>query len=490
MSVQEPTIVRAAGPPHDTAGRYGLALLVIVAAQFLIVMDATVVTVGLPSIGAALSMQPDALSWVLTGYALAFGGLLLTGGRITDLLGARRTYRTGLLLLALTSLAGGLATSGAILIAARIGQGVAGAFIAPAALSLLATSFPTGPARTRAMGVYGAMSGLGPVVGLLAGGVLTEYASWRWVLLVNIPVALALLAGTGVLAESDRAPGRLDVPGAVTATLGFGALVVAVNQTPTFGWTGQPVIVSGTVALLLLAGFALIQVRSRTPMLPMVVLADRGRAGAYLIMFLLGAGMLATYYFLSLYMQQVKGYPPLRTGLVYLPMALATVFGSGALAPRLLERFSVRAVTILGLGLATASMVWFAQLSSDQSPWVILIPAQVVSGTGVGLAFVTLTIAGVRGIAGAHTGIASGVVNTASQIGGAVGLAALATVATATISSQPAGTPLAGALTSGYTTAFLASGVLFLAAVLVAALTLNQPADQPGEAAAQRGVPS
>lgn len=476
MSVQEATIARAAGPPHQTTGRHGLALLVIAAAQFLIVMDATVVTVGLPSIGTTLGMQPADLSWVLTGYALAFGGLLLTGGRTGDLVGARATYRAGLLLLVVTSLVGGLATSGAVLIGARIGQGVAAAFIAPAALSLLATTFPAGPARNQAMGVYGAMSGLGPVVGLLLGGALTEYLNWRWVLLINVPVALAILAGTGLLVEGAREPGRLDLPGTITATLGLGALVYAVNQATTAGWTGRIVVASGSAALVMLATFVIIQRRSPSPMLPPVVLADRGRAGAYLVMFLLGAGMLATYYFLSLYMQQVKGYPPMQTGLVYLPMALATVAGSGLLAPKLLERFSIRAVTILGFGLAAASMAWFGQLTADQNPWLVLIPAQVVSGVGVGLGFVTLTIAGVAGVAGHHTGTASSVVNTATQIGAAVGLAVLTTIATAAIASQPAGTPQASALTTGYTTAFLGSGVLFLAAILVAALTLNPTA--------------
>jgi EmrB/QacA subfamily drug resistance transporter len=472
MSVHEAPTLPASGP-QEAGRKLDPALLVIAAAQFLIVMDATVVTVGLPSIGSALHMQPSELSWVVTGYALAFGGLLLTGGRAGDLLGARRTYRAGLMLLVVASLAGGLAVSGAVLIAARIGQGVAAAFIAPAALSLLATTYPAGPARTRAMGVYGAMSGLGPVAGLLLGGALTEYVNWRWILLVNIPVALVILVGTSVLVEGDRARGRLDLPGGLTATLGFGALVYAVSQAPVAGWTSPTVVIIGAAAFVLLVAFVTIQSRSSNSTVPVAVVADRGRAGAYLVMFLLGAGMLATYYFLSMYMQQVNGYPPLLTGLAYLPMAIATVLGSGALAPKLLERFSVRAVTILGLGMAAASMLWFTQLAADQNPWVVLIPAQVVSGVGVGLGFVTLTIAGVRGVAGHHTGTASSMINTATQIGGALGLAVLVTIATTATAGQPAGTPLADALTSGYVTSFLGSGLLFLAALAVAALTLD-----------------
>jgi EmrB/QacA subfamily drug resistance transporter len=492
MSVYEaPTLSPATGPPE--AGRkLDPALLVIAAAQFLIVMDATVVTVGLPSIGSALHMQPSDLSWVVTGYALAFGGLLLTGGRTGDLLGARRTYRAGLLLLVVASSAGGLAVSGAVLIAARIGQGVAAAFIAPAALSLLATTYPAGPARTTAMGVYGAMSGLGPVAGLLLGGALTEYVDWRWILLVNIPVALVILVGTSVLVESDRARGRLDLPGGLTATLGVGALVYAVSQAPVAGWTSPTVVIIGAAAFVLLVAFLVIQSRSSNPTVPVAVVADRGRAGAYLVMFLLGAGMLATYYFLSMYMQQVNGYPPLLTGLAYLPMAIATVLGSGALAPKLLERLSVRAVTVLGLGMAAASMLWFAQLGADQNPWVVLIPAQVVSGVGVGLGFVTLTIAGVRGVAGHHTGTASSMINTATQIGGALGLAVLVTIATTATAGQPTGTPLADALASGYVTSFLGSGVLFLAALLVAVRTLDPAthnnADNPPSSNGTKGT--
>jgi EmrB/QacA subfamily drug resistance transporter len=459
------------------SGRPGPALLVIAAAQFLIVMDATVVTVGMPSIGAALGMRPANLSWVLTGYALAFGGLLLTGGRTGDLLGARRTYRAGLLLLVATSLLGGLATSGAALIAARVGQGAAAAFVAPAALSLLATTFPAGLARARAMGVYGAMSGLGPVAGLLLGGVLTQYAGWRWILLVNIPIALVILAGTRTLVDGGRAPGRVDLPGALTATVGIGLGVYAVNHATTAGWTDRVVLASGLAAVGLLAAFVVTQRRSRDPMLPRAVLADRSRAGAYLVMLLMGAGMLATYYFLTLYMQLVQGYAPVQTGLVYMPMALATVLGSGLLAPALLARFSARAVTILGMLLAAASMVWFGYLAADQNPWLVLIPAQVVSGVGVGLGFVALTVAGVRGVSGHHTGIASGVINAATQIGGALGLAVLATIATAATNSTPSGTAPDSALTSGYTTGLLAAGTLFLAAILVAARTLNPTAD-------------
>ena len=485
MAAHEATTSRSpdgrAGTATKPVDRPGLALLVVAAAQFLIVMDATVVTVGLPSIGASLGMPPANLSWVLTGYALAFGGLLLTGGRTGVLLGARRTYRAGLLLLVLSSLAGGVATSGAALIAARIGQGAAAAFIAPAALSLLATTFPAGSARTRAMGVYGAMSGLGPVAGLLLGGALTQYVGWRWILLVNVPIALTILIGTRTLVQGDRAPGRVDLPGTFTATVGFGFLVLAVNQATTAGWTDRGVAASGVAALVLLAAFVAIQIRGRTPMVPPVVLADRGRAGAYLVMFLMGAGMLATYYFLTLYMQLIKGYSPLHTGLVYLPMALATVVGSGVLAPKLLERFSVRAVTVLGMLLAAVSMVWFGQLAVDQNPWVVLVPAQVVSGVGIGLAFVTLTIAGVRGVTGHHTGIASGVINAATQIGGALGLAVLATIATATTTSRPAGTALSSALTSGYTTGLVTGGALFLAALLVATLTLNPTPDLAGD---------
>jgi EmrB/QacA subfamily drug resistance transporter len=479
MSVQEGSRISAlAQAPPAPGRRLGFALVVIAAAQLMLVLDATIVNVALPSIQRALRMHASDLTWVLTSYGLAFGGLLLVGGRAGDLFGHRRVFRLGLAVFTLASLVGGLATTGAVLVAARVGQGVGAAMAAPTALSLLATTFPPGQARNKALGVYGAMGALGAVVGLLLGGVLTEYLSWRWILFVNLPIALAVLAGTGVLVEGDRQAGGIDVPGAITATLGLGALVYAITRANQDGWTGGGALGPGAVAAVLLIGFVLIQRRSATPMLPPAVLADRGRLGANLVMFLMGAGMLATFYFLTLYMQVVKGYTPMRTGLTYLPLTLGALIAGGMLGPRLLARTSSRTVIMAGMLLAAAAMAWFSLLTPDQHAYVVLLPAQLAAGIGLGLGSVAATAAAVGGIAPQHTGVAAGVVNTTLQVGGALGLAVLAAVATATASNQPSGTALPDALTRGYTTGILAGGTLYLAALAVAALTLRPSAAQ------------
>lgn len=470
------------GPPTGVApeaGRnLGLALVVIATAQLMIVLDSTIMNVALPSIQIALHLAASDLSWVITAYALTFGGLLLVGGRIGDLFGRRRVFRLGLVIFTLASLLGGLATTGTLLITARILQGVGAAIIAPSALSLLATTFPSGPARNRALGTYGAMGSLGAVVGLLLGGALTEYLSWRWVLLVNVPIALVVLTGTRTLAEGDREPGRVDLPGAFTATLGLGGLVYAIDHASQAGWTDLVTLTVGGVVTVLLLAFVGVQRRSTSPMLPAAVLADRGRVGACLVMLLLGGGMLATFYFLTLYMQVVKGYPPMRTGLTYLPFAVGIGVGAGTVGPRLLARTSPRMVTMVGMGLAALGMAWLSLLAPDQHPLMVLLPAQLVAGSGLGLSVVAITIAGVRGVASRDTGVASGLINTCQQIGGAVGLAVLAAIATTATTSQLPRIARPEALTHGYTAGILAGGGLYLTAVLVAALTLDRRADQ------------
>ncbi|MFF7470225.1 DHA2 family efflux MFS transporter permease subunit [Streptomyces sp. NPDC008092] len=472
MSLQDRTqaVPEAAAPPQQD-GRPGLALLVIAAAQLMLVLDNTIVAVALPSMQSALGLGESGLGWVVTAYALAFGGLLLAGGRAGDLFGRRRVFRTGLVLFTAASLLGGLARSGELLIAARAIQGAGAAIAAPTALSLLATSFPAGPARTKALGVYGAMGGLGSVVGLLLGGALTEYLSWRWVMFVNIPIALAVLFGTGVLVESERERGRVDVPGALTATLGFGSLVYAVNRAGDKGFGDGVTLIGLGAALALILAFVLVQRASRTPMIPRGVLADRSRVGANLIMFLVGAGMLATFYFLTLYMQLVKGYAPMVTGVAYLPFALGMGIAAGGLGPQLLARLPERDVTALGLLTGTAGMVWFSFVEPGQNPWAALLPAQLVAGLGLGTVFVAVTVVSVRGVAPQATGAASGLVNTAQQIGGALGLAALAAAATAVTHHElPDSVP--HALTTGYSYGFLLGGGLYLLALVVALATL------------------
>ncbi|MFD3590344.1 MFS transporter [Streptomyces sp. NPDC058683] len=478
MSLQDRTqaVPKAAAPPQQD-GKLGLALLVIATAQLMLVLDNTIVAVALPSMQSALGLSESSLGWIVTAYALAFGGLLLAGGRAGDLFGRRRVFRTGLILFTAASLLGGLAQSGELLIAARVIQGAGAAIAAPTALSLLATTFPAGPARNKALGVYGAMGGLGSVAGLLLGGALTEYLSWRWVMFVNIPIALAVLFGTSVLVEGERERGKVDVPGALTATLGFGSLVYAINRAGDKGFGDGVTLIGLGAALVLIVAFVAIQRSSRAPMIPSGVLADKGRVGANVIMFLVGAGMLATFYFLTLYMQIVKGYAPMVTGVAYLPFALGMGIAAGGLGPQLLAKMPERNVVALGLLIGVAGMVWFSFIEPGQSPWAALLPAQLVAGLGLGMVFVAVTIVSVRGVAPQATGAASGLVNTAQQIGGAIGLAALAAAATAITNHELPGS-VPHALTTGYSYGFLFGGGLYLLALIVALITLPATAPQ------------
>ncbi|MGP3932106.1 MFS transporter [Nonomuraea sp. KM88] len=458
---------------HSETRNTRLALLVIAAAQLLVVMDGTIVTVGLPVIGTGLGIAEADLDWVLTAYALAFGGLLLAGGRAGDLFGRRRLFRAGLVVFLAASLLGGLAGNGSMLVAARVLQGVGAAIVAPAALSLLADTFAAGPARNKALGVYGAMGGLGSIAGLLLGGALTEYVGWRWIMFVNIPIALLVLAGTFALVPGTRKSGGLDLPGAATATLALGALVYAINRAGSHGVGDGLTVTFGAIAVALLVAFTFIQRSARSPILPSGVLADRGRLGANLVMLLMGAGQLATFYFLTLYMQTIKQYSPVITGLAYLPFAIGIGLGSGVIGPRLQARTSTRIVLATGMTVAAAAMGWFSLLTPDQNPLLVLLPAQLAGGIGLGIGFVAATIGGVQGVASRDSGIASGLVNTSQQIGGALGLAVLAGIAVTATTSQPAGTPLPDALTSGYTAGMLGAGAFYLAAILTAGLLLR-----------------
>jgi EmrB/QacA subfamily drug resistance transporter len=460
--------VRPAGVP-----KLGLALLVIAAAQLMLVLDNTIMNVALPSIQRSLNLAPANLNWIITVYALAFGGVLLAGGRAGDMFGRRRVFRVGLIVFTAASLLGGFAPNGTVLIAARALQGVGAAIAAPTALSLLATTFPAGPARNKALGVYGAMGGLGSVIGLLLGGVLTEYLSWNWVLFINVPIAAAVLVGSSVLVEGDRVRRKMDMPGTVTVTIGIAALIYAINRLSVHGWGDSQAVGFLAGAIVLLAAFLVIQRRSSVAMVPGRVIGDRARSGAYIVMFLIGGGMFAMFYFLTLYMQVVKGFSAVQTGVAFLPFAVGIGLAAGGIGPKLLDKAPARTVVGIGLLIATGGMAWFSALAPDSSPWTALLPAQLVTGLGLGLAFVTITIVGVHGIASEDTGIAAGLVNTSQQIGGAIGLAALAAIATSVTTGLLAHSAPPVALTNGYIVGFLVGGALYLLALIVGALTLN-----------------
>lgn len=487
------------------AGRHlGLALTVIASAQLMVVLDGTITNIALPSLKEDLDISASGLAWVVNSYVLAFGGLLLLGGRIGDLFGRRRIFRIGIALFTLASLLGGFATSQELLIAARVLQGVGAAVAAPTALSLIATTFPEGAPRNKAMGVYAGMSGIGATVGLLLGGVLTEYLDWRWVFFVNVPIGLAVLFGTKVLTESERVRGRLDVPGAVTGTAGLVSLVYAITRGGEHSWTNGSTLALFGTATVLLAAFVFLQARVAAPMMPLRLLADRNRAGSYVTMLFIGAGMFAMFYFLSLYMQQVLGFNALETGLAYIPFSLGMGMATNA-GSKLVARFAPRTLTIPGLALAAAGMLWFGTMTPESSYWAHLMPAMFITSVGLGAAFLPVTLGAVSGVGHQDAGIASALLNTAQQVGGAIGLAVLATVSTTRADDklpnadgayyQALATKdvsllerAASALTDGYTAALVGSAALMVAGIVVVGLAVNAKRPTPGTAEAPAPV--
>src|SRR5262245_22253852 len=437
MSQAESMTTRTAAPRAAGAGaagsRLGLALLVIAAAQLMVVLDATIVNVALPHIQRALGFSGSGLEWVVNAYTLAFGGLLLLGGRAGDLLGRRRVFVAGLLVFSAASLAGGVATSQAWLLAARAVQGAGAAVVAPASLALVGTTFPEGRPRNRAMAVYAAMSVSGAVAGLVAGGLLTTYASWRWVLFVNVPIGtLVALAALRVLPESIRQRGHFDLAGAVTGTAGVTALVYGLSQAAAgrgeaSHWGDASVVAALGAATVLLAAFAVIEARSMHALLPVRLLADRDRAGAYVVTLCLGTALLGMFFFLTLFMQVIWGYSALKTGLAYLPEAAAGLAGSGA-AAQLLPRVGARRLLLASSLAAAGGLTWLSRLGEHSSYSGGLLGPMLITGAALGIVFVPLSLTALSG-AGEDSGAASSLLNAGEQVGGAVGLAVLGTIA-------------------------------------------------------------
>jgi EmrB/QacA subfamily drug resistance transporter len=417
-----------------TSPRLGLALLVIATAQLMVVLDATVVNVALPHIQRALGFSGSGLEWVVTAYALAFGGLMLLGGRAADLLGRRKVFIAGLLVFSAASLAGGFATSQAWLLAARAVQGAGGAIVAPAALALITTTFGEGTPRNRAMGVYAAMSVAGGAVGLIAGGLLTTYLSWRWVLFVNVPIGVAAaLAAPRVLRESGRQRGRFDLPGAITGTGGLAALVYGLSNAATSPdgvshWGDAKVVASLAASAVLLAAFAVIETRSRHALLPLRLLADRNRTGANLIMLCVGAALFGIFFFLTVFMQAVWGYSALKTGVAYLPLTAGLMVGSGA-AAQLIPRVGARPLLLAGTPAAAGGLYWLSRLGEHGSYTGAVLGPMLVIAVGFGLLFVPLTLVAMSRVADQESGVAASLRNTGQQVGGSIGLAVLGTVA-------------------------------------------------------------
>jgi EmrB/QacA subfamily drug resistance transporter len=469
-------------PMNHMVRRPGAALALLVTAQFMVILDVAIVNVALPTIGPALGFSQSALQWVVSAYAIVFGGTLLLGGRLADLLGRRRVFVGGLLLFALSSLLCGIAWSAGALIAFRAIQGLAGAVLAPAALSLLMTSFPEGTERNRALGIYGAASGSGAAVGVLLGGVITSYLGWSWIFFVNVPVgvAAALLAPV-ILRESRAELGHrhFDVAGAVTVTSGLMLLVYGLTRATDAGWTAASSLAAFAVSLVLIAAFIGIELRSQWPLLPLRVFRLRALSTANGIMAALGAVTFGEFFLLTLYLQGVLHYSAVQSGLAFSAFAGSVVVASNV-AQRVVARIGVRGTLTLGLVLSAASVAYLTRLPIRADYFGDLFPAFLVGGTGLGLSFVPVTIASLQGIGRSDAGVASGLINTSRQIGGAVGLAAVTAIA-ATSSGHVASSV---ALDHGYQTAlYTLTGVSVLAAI--AAVSLLRP-----QRAAAESVPA
>jgi EmrB/QacA subfamily drug resistance transporter len=440
MSTAQPESSRQpAGAPPGGDGQpahrhLGLALVVIATAQLMVVLDATIVNVALPHIQHALGFSGSGLEWVVNAYTLTFGGLLLLGGRAGDILGRRRVFIAGIILFSLASLLGGFATSQAWLLAARAVQGVGGAIVAPTALSLVTSNFPEGRPRNRALGVYSAMSIGGIAVGLLAGGLLTTYASWRWVLFVNVPIGIAVaLLAPRVLNESERHPGRFDLAGAITGTGGLAALVYGLSSAATTSsgvsqWGDTKVLASLAAAVVLLASFIVIEARSQHALMPMRIFRNRSRAGAYLIMLCIGTALFGMFFFLTIFVQTVWGYSALKTGIAYLPMVAVIMAGAG-LSTVLVPRIGARPLLLAAAAIGTGGMFWLSRIGEHSSYVGGLLGPMLVTAVGLGLLFMPLTLVALSKVEDRDAGLASSLVNTGQQVGGAIGLAVLGTVA-------------------------------------------------------------
>jgi EmrB/QacA subfamily drug resistance transporter len=479
-------------------GRHlGLALLVFATAQLMVVLDATIVNVALPHIQTALGFSGSGLEWVINAYALALGGLLLLGGRAGDLLGRRRMFVIGLLLFSAASLAGGLATSQAWLLTARAVQGAGGAIVAPTALALIVTTFPEGPPRNRAMGVYAAMSAAGGAVGLLAGGLLVTYASWRWVLFVNVPIGIAVALGAlVVLPGAARRPGRLDLPGAITGTLGVAALVyglsaAATSPDGTSHWGDAKVVTALAAGAVLLVAFALVETRSRDALLPVRLLRQRDRLGANLIMLAVGTAVFGVFFFITLFVQDVWGYSALRAGVAFLPLTAVLLAASGA-AAALVPRIGARPLLLAGGAASAGGLYWLSRMTEHGTYAGGLLGPSLMTGAGLGLLFVPLPLVALTRVGEADSGVASSLLNVGRQVGGSIGLAVLGTVAWTVVAGgarAPAATARTGsrqaayqhALAAGFDRAFLvAAGIALLILVIAIAAIRVRRADLSG----------
>ncbi|HKG04696.1 MAG TPA: MFS transporter [Conexibacter sp.] len=459
------------------------ALAVLAVAQFMVVLDASIVNVALPSIQTDLHFSENGLQWVVNAYTLMFGGFLLLGGRAADLFGRRRVFMIGLIVFSVASLVGGFATSSGWLIVARGVQGLGAAIVSPAALSIVTTTFTEGAERNKALGIWGALAGAGGAVGVLMGGMLTEWAGWEWVLFVNVPIGVAAAALAPRFVRESRTHERtsLDIAGAVSVTAGLVVLVYALVDATDAGWGSLQTIGLLALAVALILSFVVIELRTKHPIMPLTIFRNRSVASADAVALLVGASLFSMFFFISLYLQQVLDFSALKAGLSYLPLAISIILSAG-IASQLVTRVGSKPVLASGLAFTTVGLLLFTQISADGS-YVgdVLVPSVIVA-IGLGLSFVSLTITAVSGVSHGEAGLASGLLNTAQQVGGALGLAVLSSVAT----SQIAGAHDPVSLTDGFQSAFTV-GAGFAAFGLVLAL-LAVPHVRPQDVAAQEAA--
>jgi EmrB/QacA subfamily drug resistance transporter len=482
--------VPQAVPPVPTGWRRNpsVVLGVILTAQLMVVLDATIVNVALPHIQRSLHFSNSSLSWVLNAYVLTFGGFLLLGARSGDLLGRKRTFMAGIALFSLSSLAGGFATTGAMLLAARALQGVGGAFAAPAALALLTTFFPEGSGRVRAIALFTTVSAAGGALGLVAGGLLTEWASWRWVMFVNVPIGLiVLLVGRAVLVETPRRPGRFDLTGAITSTAGMTAVVFGLVEAGSDGWADPVTFIPLVAGLVLLWLFVRIEKTAPEPILPLRILADRTRASANVARGLGYAGMYGMIFFLTQFLQDIQRHSSLITGIGFLPTPISVFLASQLTSRVLVNRFPAKVLMMMGLACSALGLLLATRLNASTTYAQVLV-SLILIGTGMGISFVSLTTAGLAGVAPSDAGAASGLVNVMQQLGAALGLAVLVTVFdTVTPSARTAGLSTAAnagaaartALVHGIDVTMAAGAGFALVALAIVALFVRTPATLP-----------
>jgi EmrB/QacA subfamily drug resistance transporter len=455
-------------------GLYTLLLLCTV--QFIDIIDSSIMNIALPSIRSDLGFSQQRLQWVLSGYLVAYGGFLLLGGRAADLFGRRRLLVAGTTLFAVCSLAGGLATNASMLVGGRVAQGVGAALMAPAGLSILTTSFTEGKDRTKALGVWGAISGVAAAAGVFLGGVLSEGPGWRWVLFVNIPVCVLIVAAAFRLVAGERRqarPATLDAPGAVLVTAGMLLVVYALVKAPDAGWGNRHTIGELGTAAVLLVAFLVVEIRTRTPLFPFAIFRIKGLAAANATQLIAFAGFLSMFFFLTLYMQNVLGYTPIQSGSAYLPVTAGIILTAG-ISAQLIPRIGTRPVIVAGTLIAAAGMYYLSRIPAHGSYLTDLLPGLAVMSIGLGAVFVTVTTAANAGVPAYQAGLAAGLLNTSLQLGSALGLAVFSAIATAHTDDLLTGhTTAAQALTAGFGRALLAGSIALLAATVIALRATN-----------------